>query len=128
MGSHPTNESHSPYLMRTLIECTGIRDIGFKTDASGTGYGDWKSVEMGSHPTNESHRCIVIGDIGHNMARSTGDPWRTEDQQTRLIYVDEPTDDELRTKTRVSKRAHEFPLQFSDQNLKYECSAIAIVG
>jgi len=115
-------------MMRTLIECTGIRDIGFKADASGTGYGDWKAVEIGSHPMKESQRCIVIGDIGHNMARSTGDPWRTEDQQTRLIYVDEPTDDELRAKTRVSKRAHEFPLQFTDQNLKHECSAIAIVG
>jgi len=109
---------------RTVIEVTGIANPHFNG-----GYGDWEALAVSTHPQNPMMKCIVIADIGHNRARVGQGKFRTDEQQTRLIYVEEPTEEEFKKSVGkiIQKPGVEFPFQYTDKNLKHDAEAIAIV-
>jgi len=109
---------------RTVIEVTGIANPHFNG-----GYGDWEALAVSTHPQNPKMKCIVIADIGHNRARVEQGKFRTDEQQTRLIYVEEPTEQEFKKSVGkiIQKPGVEFPFQYTDKNLKHDAEAIAIV-
>jgi len=109
---------------RTVIDVTGIGYPHFNG-----GYGDWEALGVGVHPQTRKN-CIIIADIGHNRARVNQGKLRTEDQQTRLIYVEEPTEREFKNavgKT-IQKPGVDFPFQYTDKNVKHDAEAMAICG
>lgn len=113
-------------LKRSIIEVTGVKQTGFNPQ-NGAGYGDWEAVAVGVMPDNPDQPCIIIGDIGHNKVRNMGGTLRTDAQQTRLIYVEEPTEDELSNSSRMEKPGTEYPIQYGN-NLKFDAEAMTVVG
>lgn len=113
-------------LKRTVIEISGLRQTGYNPpDRNAEGYGDWKAIALGNSPAELDKKCIIVADIGHSKSRNEG---RSDDQQTRLIYVEEPTESELTGRASVSKACVEYPIQYSDKNLKLDAEALVVAG
>lgn len=115
-------------MKRSIIKIIDIEDNRFNPGSDGSGFGDWEAIAMGSLQ-GEPH--IVVGDIGQNKVRNKGGVLRTRQQQTRLIYVKEPTEDEIVNSRDhggvLSEYGHEFEIQYSSRNHQFDSEALAII-